>query len=89
MTDLSPEVVTLTPAQRIALRAVVESNGGGIQIICTTNGDGYGIPTNRAYRRLQELGLIQGKSGSYSTVVHTREGLSFFRALQQQENDRG
>lgn len=64
----------LTKAQREALAAVCATNGGGIRIKCKAGEDGYGIPANAAYRKLHELGLVQGKSGTFECIVHTREG---------------
>lgn len=64
----------LTKAQRSALAYVCATNGGGVRIKCKIGDDGYGIPANAAYRKLHELGLVQGKSGGIECIVHTREG---------------
>ena len=77
----------LTEAQRDALIAVCRTNGGGITIPCRVGHDGYGIPINAAYRKLYDLGLIQGKSCGYKTVVHTRDGLAVYRAHLETRNE--
>jgi hypothetical protein len=75
----------LTDAQKRALIEVCRTNGGGVRVRCRVGDDGYGIPTNPAYRKLFELGLIQGKSGGFETVVHTRDGLALRTALLETE----
>jgi hypothetical protein len=73
--------VNLTKPQREALDAVCRTNGGGVSVRCRRDPEtGFGIPLNASYRKLYDLGLIQGKSGSYETVVHTREGLALYRS---------
>lgn len=81
----------LTKPQREALDRVCRTNGGGVRIACKVTEDGEVIPTQLPYRKLFDLGFIQGKSGAYSTVVHTREGFRALRALSQSAtaNERG
>lgn len=69
----------LTPKQMEALAKVCRTNGGGIYMSCQYYGDEV-KPTNLVFRALYDKGLIQGKAGAYSTVVHTREGLALYRA---------
>ena len=71
----------LTEKQREALAEVCRTNGGGVRVGCNVGPDGYGIPRDRVYRALFDRGLIQGKAGAYSTVVHTRDGLALHRSL--------
>lgn len=73
------EELKLSPTQKAALGAVCRTNGGGVTIKCRVGIDGVVTPVNSVYRRLYELGLIQGKSNSYSTVVHTKLGLAEYR----------
>ena len=74
-------MMPLTPKQRDALAKVCRTNGGGIGIACIHRGDEV-VPSDRVLRALFDKGLIQGKAGGYSTVVHTREGLDLYRASQ-------
>lgn len=76
MTGPEQIAAKLTEAQKVALDLVCRTNGGGVQLRVRTGDDGYGVPTSPAYRKLQEMGLIQGKSGAYEMVVHTRDGLA-------------
>ena len=76
-------MTSLTKVQMEMLDMVCRTNGGGVRIRCHIGEDGYGIPINTAYRKLQQLGLIQGKSGECETVVHTREGLSMWRSWKR------
>lgn len=69
----------LTPKQLEALAKVCRTNGGGISTPCYWYGDEV-KPSDRVLRALYDKGLIQGKAGGYSTVVHTREGLALYRA---------
>lgn len=80
-------VKSLTKAQRERLLAVCRTNGGGVRVRCRVNSDGDVVPVDGAWAKLFTKGLIQGKSGSYETVVHTRDGLAVRSALK--ENDRG
>lgn len=68
----------LTPSQFEALARVCRTNGGGVEVACKYR-DGEVVPSNLVMRALFDKGLIQGKAGSYSTVVHTRPGLELFR----------
>lgn len=61
----------MTPAQEALLRRVVKTNGGGVS--------SYGVPDS-TIKGLVVRHLIQGKAGSPSTIVHTREGLDWVRA---------
>lgn len=72
----------LSSAQRAALSRVCATNGGGVRVPVRIGEDGYGIPTQAQFRKLYDLGLIQGKSGSYETVVHTKDGLRAYRLLK-------
>ena len=72
----------LTPLQRSALAKVCRTNGGGVGVRCTIK-DGQAVPQDRVMAALFRKGLIQGKARSYSTVVHTREGLALFRSFQE------
>ena len=76
----------LTPTERQALEEVCRSNGGGVRVKCRTGDDGYGIPTAPAFRKLLGKGLIQGKSGGYETVVHTRDGLAVRAHLRSRDD---
>lgn len=71
----------LTAPQKEALARVCATNGGGVRINCTVR-DGEVVPSQAAMRALFNKGLIQGKAGGYSTVVHTREGLALYRSLR-------
>lgn len=72
----------LTPLQQEALRQVCRTNGGGVYVRCTTKNDVV-VPQERVMAALFAKGLIQGKAGSYSTVVHTKEGLALHRSLEE------
>lgn len=61
----------MTPAQEDLLRRVVKTNGGGIS--------SYDEPDS-TISGLVSRHLVQGKSGSPSVIVHTREGLDWVRA---------
>lgn len=77
MTNKAEQIAAgLTEAQRARLLEVCRTNGGGVRISCRVDDNGYGIPTNPVFRALWERDLIQGKSGEYETVVHTRLGLA-------------
>ena len=71
----------LTKRQAEALASVCRTNGGGVRIRCKVGEDGYGVPSTYPWRSLYERGLIQGKAGSFETVVHTREGLRLWREM--------
>lgn len=64
----------LTPAQERALRVIVRSNGSGAFPQFFT--------PSRTIKKLESLGLIQGKSGAQFLIVHTREGLEWVRAKE-------
>lgn len=72
----------LSEAQKSALLKVCATNGGGVRVPVSVGEDGYGIPTQAQFRKLYDLGLIQGKSGGYETVVHTKDGLRVCRLLK-------
>lgn len=61
----------MTPKQEALLRRVVATNGGGIS--------SYGVPDS-TIKGLMDRHFIQGKAGSPSSIVHTREGLEWVRA---------
>ena len=65
----------LTPTQEAMLRRVVATNGGGVHA-----GWDEGQKITRTLRKLEKLGLVQGKAGSDGWAVHTREGLAWVRA---------
>lgn len=73
----------LSPRQREALATVCCTNGGGVYVRCNVGPDGYGIPASAPFRKLHELGLIQGKAGAYERVVHTREGWQLHQELSR------
>jgi hypothetical protein len=84
MTDETSRIVAgLSEAQKAALSRVCATNGGGVRVPVRVGEDGYGIPTQPQYRKLFDLGLIQGKSGSYETVVHTKVGLAVYRQMRE------
>lgn len=68
----------LTHAQEAMLRRVVASNGGGVHA-----GWHEGQRETRVLRKLEALGLVQGKASVPSWAVHTREGLEWVRAHPQ------
>jgi len=74
-------MTALTKTQHEVLAQICATNGGGVRIRCRVGDDGYGVPISVVYRRLWEMGLIQGKAGGCETVVHTREGLALHRKL--------
>ena len=65
----------MTPAQEDLLRRVVKSNGGGVS--------SYG-EADSIIKGLIDRHLVQGKAGSPSTIVHTRQGLDWVRANPKQ-----
>lgn len=65
----------LTPAQASMLRKVVATNGGGVFAGFHERGR-----TAIMLRKLEALGLVQGKRGEQSCAVHTRAGLDWVRA---------
>lgn len=71
----------LTKAQWDALDRICRTNGGGVAVRCTIKDDVV-VPTHKPTAALFAKGLIQGKAGSYQTVVHTREGLRLWRERQ-------
>lgn len=82
--DLSNLATKLTKAQREALRKVCRTNGGGVRIACKVDENGVVVPSARPWRALFDNGLIQGKSGAYERVVHTRQGLALKAHLEQE-----
>ena len=78
----------LTGAQMSVLFRVCQTNGGGVSIRCKVEEDAV-YPSHGPTRKLFEKGLIQGKAGSYETVVHTRDGLAMYRYLKEQNHDQG
>jgi len=64
----------LTGPQEKMLRRIVATNGGGIHAGFNEVGN-----DTRVIRRLEALGLVQGKAGSPSWAVHTRPGLEWVR----------
>lgn len=86
MSDVEKIAMGLSEAQRAALSMVCATNGGGVRVPVRVSEDGYGIPTQAQFRKLYDLGLIQGKSGSYETVVHTKDGLRVYRLLKDNTN---
>lgn len=83
MTDAANIARGLTKAQRDMLVKVCRTNGGGVRVNCKVGEDGYGIPTHGPTRKLFEKGLIQGKAGSFETVVHTRDGWAVRAELER------
>lgn len=79
MTDPAEIARGLTKAQRDVLRRVCATSGGGLSIRCKVGDDGYGVPLHGPTRKLWEKHLIQGKSGGYEKVVHTRKGWAVFK----------
>lgn len=88
MSEVEKIAAGLTEAQRRDLCEVCRTNGGGVRVRCRVRDDGYGEPVAGPMRKLFDKGLIQGKSGSYETVVHTPLGLAVRRHLQEQANVR-
>lgn len=78
----------LTRAQSEALGKVCATNGGGVRISCKVV-DGIVVPVSGPMRALYFRGLIQGKSGSCETVVHTREGLLLWRETHNFQREPG
>lgn len=74
----------LTPLQLAALGRVCRTNGGGVSVLAYHGPDDSIVISDRVMNALYKRGLIQGKAGSYSTVVHTREGLALWRESQVQ-----
>jgi hypothetical protein len=64
----------LTAPQEMMLRRIVATNGGGVHA-------GFNEARNdtRVMRRLEAMGLVQGKAGSPGWAVHTRAGLEWVR----------
>jgi hypothetical protein len=79
--DVDAIIAGLSAAQKRDLEAVCRTNGGGLWIDCRVNDDGEAVPVKGPMAKLFAKGLIQGKAGGYSTVVHTREGLAVRNAL--------
>ena len=69
----------LTKAQWEVLDRVCRTNGGGVTIRCTVRDGAIAVPSHAPTAALFAKGLIQGKSNSFSTVVHTSEGLRLWR----------
>ena len=86
----TPEQIAagLTKAQREALITVCMTNGGGVKVATGHEDHNYGTPTQNPWKRLWELGLIQGKASHAYRVVHTREGWAV-RAILEKNNERG
>jgi hypothetical protein len=86
MTDprIAELAAKLPKAQRERLLEECRTNGGGARIRCKLNGEGYGTPVNSSWAKLHEKGLVQGKAGSFETVVHTREGWTVAAYLKEQ-----
>jgi hypothetical protein len=89
-TKRTPEEVAagLTEAQRRWLREICRTSGGGVHVACRITDDGEAVPSQGPVRKLYDKDLIQGKSGAYSTVVHTRLGWAINRAIIEQEQAR-
>ena len=68
------KALRLSAAQKRWLKEVCRTSGGGVRVACRVLDDGEVVPTSPPLRQLYDKGLIQGKSGAYSTVVHTRDG---------------
>lgn len=82
MTDEVVELAgRLTAAQARELERICRTSGGGLGIRCRVLEDGEVVPSNGVLRKLYEKGLIQGKSGGWERVVHTRLGWNV-RALR-------
>lgn len=73
-----PMVRKLSDKQARMLDAVCRTNGGGVSL--------YEWPKTTA-RGLMARHFIQGKAGHPGHIVHTREGLAFWRS--NREADRG
>jgi hypothetical protein len=71
----------LTKTQMAWLAKVCATSGGGMRIKCRIGEDDVVRPTSAPLRRLFDLHLIQGKSGAYETVVHTRAGWEMYRTM--------
>lgn len=71
-----------------ALLAVCRTNGGGIKVATGAEDHNYGSPTQNPWKRLWELGLIQGKASHAYRVVHTRLGWNV-RTILENRNDAG
>lgn len=54
------------------LAKICKSNGGGVYV----SGSG---PEYKIIRRLEEMGLIQGKSGQPYMAVHTPAGFNLYK----------
>ena len=70
----SANFARLGPRQREFLNRVCQSNGGGVSV--------WMAPEERMAQRLRTLGLVQGKAGCLSRVVHTREGWALWKSWQ-------
>jgi hypothetical protein len=72
------ELPKLSPTQWNLLGRVCRSNGGGISV--------YAVANSATWKALERKGLIQGKSGYQSWLVHTREGLEAWRSYSESNN---
>lgn len=71
----------LGPKQFELLARVCKTNGGGIYF----HDIGY---ESKVVRRLESLGLIQGKLNHDGWIVHTRKGLDLYRAELSKETSK-
>lgn len=74
---------TLSEAQKHWLGVICRTSGGGIGLRCRTLDDGEVVPSLGPLRKLFDKDLIQGKSGAFERVVHTRLGWSVNAILQE------
>lgn len=74
----------LTKAQREALIAVCDSNGGGIRVPTGHENHNYGTPTTHPWKALWARDLIQGKANHCYRVVHTRLGWAVRNILAEE-----
>lgn len=87
MSDVAKIASGLTKARREKLAAVCRTSGGGLRVRCRVRDDGYGEPTDSVFRWLYDNGLIQGKSGAFEMVVHTRDGWAVYQYIKQDQSD--
>lgn len=85
--DIDATIRGMTAAQKRDLEAVCATNGGGLRIDCRVTDEGEAVPAQGPMRKLFDKGLIQGKAGGYSRVVHTADGLAVHRAIATQTGE--
>lgn len=69
----------ITPARFRELDKICRTNGGGVFA-------GFSWPLSKPQMYLYENGLIQGKAGRQSYIVHTRDGWDLWKAMLAERN---